>query len=828
MEEALSLVAQWNEIMLEAVRNDGASPTPTTYKMHLTSSAVYDAWAAYDTQAYGYYSDIIRPNSEHTEANKEIAVSYAYYEMLVEMYPAQISLFDSFMATLGYDPAATATGADDPITVAKSAVQGVLEARANDGSNYENGFADTTGYQPLNDPQEGTAGAPGGANFEPNNWQPLRVPTGTLKDENGVPIYDDNDPDSFVDQVALTPHWGDVVGFGLDDLAQVLPPAPPQKGDDSPYTDALGNVSTNDQAYRDQFTAVAEASATLTTEQKVIAEYWADGPRTESPPGHWNQIAQDISLREGHGIDDDAKMFFALNASLLDAGIATWGTKYTYDFVRPQSAIRDLYFDEDIDSWRGPDQGTQTILGQEWQPYQQTTFVTPPFPEFTSGHSSFSMAAAHTIASYVGSDAFYDGTTMSNYDLDAVEGIDLLGQYVTTDLAFEQFTGDPVVLQWETLTEAAEEAGVSRIFGGIHIQDGDLQGREIGRDVAALGETYWSALFTRAGDDAITGTDAGDMIVAGTGDDTVAGGAGNDTVSGGAGQDELTGGADADVFTDSLEDFFGDLITDFEAGADSIVFEGAALDRSDLSVREGSAVLGVDADGSGAVETDEELTLQGGFEGGDFMAVAVNGDTNITFENFLPMLADEQAIDPAAVNGIINEVFFIGNGLRDFRLTLNDAAAADFDNALGVYEVDGAGNMLNAQLVFSSSTAQSPVVLQDIADGHQLGFFLVQDGADWAASLGVSDSLGFAADGATANIADGSAALLTVNGVATDEIVFHSLDAALNSDGLQHALSGVDAGGTSITVGFEDLIDGGDRDYQDLIFRVESADSFVI
>ena len=462
MSSELSLVGQWNEVMLDAIRTGGASPTPTTYQMHLTTAAVYDAWAAFDDAASGYYSDLNADFGGDPEANKAEAISHAFYAMLTEFYPAQAEKFDTFMSDLGYDTNGVAAGTGSPAEIGLLAVQNVFTTRENDGSNAANSFADTSGYVPVNDPQEGSAGAPGGDDFDPNHWQPLRVPNGTLLDDNGNPTYDDNVPSTFNDQVALTPQWGAVTPFALESGDAVRPDAPPQKGDLTEYVDGLGNVTTNDQAYRDQFTAVMEASATLTTEEKVIAEYWADGPRTESPPGHWNQIAQDISLREGHGNDDDAKMFFALNAALFDAGIATWEAKYHYDYVRPQSAIRDLFFDQEIEAWAGPDLGTMEILGQEWQPYQDTTFVTPPFPEFTSGHSAFSMAAANTIAAYVGSDAFYDGESLSNYDLDSVEGTDFLGQYVTTELAFETFDEvDPVVLQWETLTEAAEAAGVA-------------------------------------------------------------------------------------------------------------------------------------------------------------------------------------------------------------------------------------------------------------------------------------------------------------------------------------------------------------------------------
>ena len=410
-------------------------------------------------------------------------------------------------------------------------------------SNSENDYADTTGYVPTNDPEPGSAGAPGGEDFDPNHWQPLRVPTGTAVDENGVPVIDPDDPTSYVDQVALTPHWGGVTSFAMEDNTMFRPDAPPQLGDFSEYVDGKGNVTTNDQAYRDQIQEVVDFSANLTNEGKVIAEFWADGPRTESPPGHWNQIAQDIALREGHGIDEDAKLFFAVNAAIFDAGIATWEAKYHYDYVRPQSAIRDLYYDQEIQSWAGPNQGTQTILGQEWQPYQNVTFVTPPFPEYVSGHSTFSMAAAKTIAAFVGSDAFYDGETLGNYDLDSVEGTDLLGQFVTNELVFEEFGDDnpPVVLQWATLTEAAEEAGISRLYGGIHIQDGNLNGLKVGEQVAENAQTKWVALFTRGGDDNIMTDILGGLTLAGSGDDIVRGLRGDDEILGEAGNDTLLG-----------------------------------------------------------------------------------------------------------------------------------------------------------------------------------------------------------------------------------------------------------------------------------------------
>ncbi|WP_432816850.1 DUF6851 domain-containing protein [Sulfitobacter sp. JB4-11] len=537
-----SIVAQWNEVNLEAIRQGSALPTTSSYQLHLVSAAVYDAYAAFDPLADGYYSKIDTPLL-NTEANKAEAVSFAAYTALSEIYPEQQALFDAFMAELGYDPAAANTDPSTAAGVGTLAAENVFDARVGDGSNAENGYVDTTGYMPVNDPEPGSDGAPGGVDFDPNHWQPLRVPTGTVVNEDGVPIIDPNDPASYSDQVAITPHWGEVTSFGMEDNSMFRPDTPPQLGDFSEYVDGAGNVTTNDQAYRDQVTEVMDISANLTNEHKVMAEFWADGPRTEAPPGHWNQIAQDIALRDNHGLDQDAQMFFALNAAIFDAGIATWEAKYHYDYIRPQSAIRDLYHGQNIEAWGGPNSGTEMMLGEEWQPYQNVTFVTPAFPEYVSGHSTFSMAAAKTLAAFTGTDAFYDGVSYGNYDLDSVEGTDLLGQYVTNELVFEEFgEGEPhVVLQWETLTEAAEEAGISRLYGGIHIQDGNLNGLKVGEEVAAHAEVKWQALFTRGGNDNFATNMEGGLALAGSGDDVVRGRRGDDEILGQSGDDILLG-----------------------------------------------------------------------------------------------------------------------------------------------------------------------------------------------------------------------------------------------------------------------------------------------
>jgi hypothetical protein len=352
---------------------------------------------------------------------------------------------------------------------------------------------------PLNSADPTASNAPGGPDYNPNHWQPLRVPTGVVTDAYGQPVADPDIPESYFDQVFLTPHWGDVEPFALTSGDQFRPSAPPQFGSDEPYVDALGQKMTNDEAFRQQVGELKDISAGLTDRQKVIAEYWADGPRSETPPGHWNALAHGISERDKLTLDDDVKLYFALNGAVLDAGISAWDAKRAYDYVRPVSAIRDLYAGTMIEAWGGPNRGTQLIPAEEWRPYQQATFVTPPFGEYVSGHSTFSAAAAEVLTRFTGSNAFYDGKTILYYEDFNRDGIpDMLGQHIVPVAGnmFESSPAEVIVLQWPTFQDASAEAGISRRYGGIHFQDSDLRGRVMGKEIGAqayeLAEQYWS------------------------------------------------------------------------------------------------------------------------------------------------------------------------------------------------------------------------------------------------------------------------------------------------------------------------------------------------
>jgi len=286
-------------------------------------------------------------------------------------------------------------------------------------------------------------------------------------------------------------------------------------------------------------------------------------------------------------------------------------------------------------------------------------------------------------------------------------------------------------------------------------------------------------------------------------------------------------GGGADVVRGPVANFFDDVIDDFGLD-DTMVFEGTEIARSAIDVTFGSAILDVDTDGDGS--SNGQFTLEGDFSAGDFMAVVDSGDTMVTFETFLPALQEGQALDPNLVNGIINQNFLKGDGSSDFQITLRDMGFAGYDNTIGVYEIDASGNIIDTRILFENANADKSAIagITDVEAGNRLGFFIVQDAADWAATLAAGDTLSFVdSSGSAANILDGSDISIAVNGIAVDEMVFHSFSENMNFDGVQHALSGVDVGGQSISVGFEDLTGGGDQDYEDVVFRVEPVDDFM-
>jgi hypothetical protein len=212
----------------------------------------------------------------------------------------------------------------------------------------------------------------------------------------------------------------------------------------------------------------------------MIAEYWADGPKSELPPGHWNLFGQFVSQRDGHDLDADVKMFFALTNAIFDAGIVAWDNKRAFDSVRPITAVRYLFEGQKIMAWGGPFKGTKLIKGEAWLPYQPSTFPTPPFPEYSSGHSNFSAAGAEILKSFAGSDAFGGSVTFPAGSSRVEPGA---------------VPANALTLSWATFSAAADEAGISRRYGGIHFEQGDLDARTTGRLAARQAWTKAQSFF---------------------------------------------------------------------------------------------------------------------------------------------------------------------------------------------------------------------------------------------------------------------------------------------------------------------------------------------
>src|SRR5206468_2961712 len=147
-----------------------------------------------------------------------------------------------------------------------------------------------------------------------------------------------------------------------------------------------------------------------------------------------------------------------------DAGIAAWDAKRAYDSERPVTAVHFLDAGTPVRAWAGPGLGTQRIDGVDWLPYQPLTVITPPFPEYVSGHSAFSAAAAEVLRRFTGSDQFHDEVTIPRGTSRVEPGLT---------------PSRDVTLRWPTFSAAADEAGLSRRYGGIHFEQGDLAGREL-------------------------------------------------------------------------------------------------------------------------------------------------------------------------------------------------------------------------------------------------------------------------------------------------------------------------------------------------------------
>jgi hypothetical protein len=559
--EGHSVARVWDEALLDAIRRDTPAPTVHARNLFHTSAAMWDAWAAYDPTAEGYFVKE-KLHADDVQAAREAAISYAAYRLLLHRYSVASGLQETFdelastMASLCYRIDYTTTEGDSPAALGNRIAAKVIAFGRNDGAHEALRYADPT-FTPANAPL--VVAEPGTEMRDPNSWQPLALAQSVA--QNGLPV-----PGKV--QSFIGPQWGHVAGFALPKSAEGLPldPGPvPKLGDpasDSQFKatavdliryssrlepndrakidispGALGgnSLGTNDGHGHDVNPATGRPYAPEIVArgdyERALAEYWADGPKSETPPGHWNTIANEISDAPGleHRIGGrgplvdrlewDVKLYLALNGAVHDAAVAAWGAKRFYDSVRPISMIRYMggkgqssdpdgpAYDPDglplvpglvevvtrassvpgerhaslaghvgeiaIRAWAGPPEepggpsrGVRWIRAVDWVPYQAPTFVTPAFPGYISGHSTFSRAAAEVLTGFTGSSYFPGGL----YEWRVPAG----------SFGVETGPSEDLAMQWATYFDAADAAGISRLYMGIHVSPDDFGGRKVG------------------------------------------------------------------------------------------------------------------------------------------------------------------------------------------------------------------------------------------------------------------------------------------------------------------------------------------------------------
>lgn len=462
-----NVVVQWNKALVQAIKEVKHGPPQTAREIAIVHTCMYDAWAPYDPVAVGtrYGNEMRRPESERNDGFKSKAMSYAAYRALVDLFPGdtQKAAFLKVMTDMGYDPNDTAFDHTTPAGIGNACAAAVLAMRHVDGSNQLGNlgpstapYSDYTGYVPLNPAIDMEVPTLLGSIPAPDHWQPLTYPA-FAGATPGTPPF-------------AGPHWGNVIPFAMTTPAQFRP-VPPA---------ALGT-----EAFRVQAQELIELSAQLNDDWKCTVEYWADPPGTAQPPGHWIEYAEFISARDQNTLDEDAKMFFAVSNALLDAGIAVWDAKRYYDYVRPVTAVRYLFQGQTIHAWGGPGQGSKDIDAATWHTYQTPFFPTPPFAEYPSGHSGFSAAGAEIFKRFTGSDNFGFTFTTLRGALAVEPGV---------------APSRDIHITYDTFSAAADAAGWSRRYGGIHFKDGDVASRRIGRQVGSVvwerAQSFWNGTAT--------------------------------------------------------------------------------------------------------------------------------------------------------------------------------------------------------------------------------------------------------------------------------------------------------------------------------------------
>lgn len=584
----------WNEHLLHAISIDTARPTVHARNLFSLSTAMYDAWAAFDPVSEQYsHHEKVAPLGDWAAARDE-AISHAAYNVILHRFvtgpagvgpgKAETQLNLRFqMEALGYNPDFTSTVGDSPAALGNRIAQSVISHGLADGANEMGNYATPAGmFAPVNPPLNFED--PGTTMVDPNRWQPLHFLGGRI-DQFGRPINE-------ATQRHLTPFWGEVTPFAMTaaDLSsagvyhdQGMPPglnnrpnedkfkadaimlirlsaqldpndgeiidiSPATRGNtpNSPFTESYDQVGYSVNPYTGQ--PYEPELVKRGDFARLVAEFWADGPRSTAPPGHWNEIRNDVTDKlellgipkrlggTGPVVSDlewDVKSMFALNGGMHDAAIAAWNHKGVYDSSRPISAIRYMgqlgqssdpsgpsYHPDGLPLEAGlveivtpattaPGERHAHLAGKEGKvavrSWQGAVPGTAPFDDPSEiGGVGWILAeewlpyqllgfVTPPFAGYVSGHSTYSRTgaeiltllTGSEFFPGGIFEYDIP---VGSGLDFEYGPTTPVSLQFATYFDASDQASISRVYGGIHPAADDFPGRRIGH---AVGPAAW-------------------------------------------------------------------------------------------------------------------------------------------------------------------------------------------------------------------------------------------------------------------------------------------------------------------------------------------------
>ncbi len=409
-----SPITDWNEATLQAIRVDRTAPPLAARNLALVHVAIFDAVNGVDRRCDDLkYTAYSIEDRAPRRAVAGVAMAGAAHAMLTELYPAQAAQFDTLLAQQ--------LGSLSYYGKRRRHFESGYEKVARDQRDFGLGWGAFVSRTILADrlTLELTA--------EPGGYQ---IPTDPAPGEYRLAVDNPVAP--------MLPDWGWIPPLAIPSVLAYLPPAPPAL-DSAEWRADLAEVR--------RIGSKTATAADRTADQAQTATFWANGVGTSNPPGHWNQIATEVVAGRYLSLHSEARLYALLNLAMADVGYVAWRAKYEYAFWRPITAVRE--------SVNSPDPALAALGDPAWLPLLRT----PPHPDYVSGHSAFSGAAAVVLAGFFGRD---DIAFTVNSD--------------TTPTVFRSFTG---------FWQAAAESGMSRIYGGIHYRAANLNGLSAG---AAVGE----------------------------------------------------------------------------------------------------------------------------------------------------------------------------------------------------------------------------------------------------------------------------------------------------------------------------------------------------